>query len=235
MLPPHHLPAQRDYFRSGMGAEVERPMKWIEAQDAWVRARCASAAAVAQQAVGQQAAGGGEGGATEQEQREQKGRGKGEKDARFWQVRPAGLAVGARWPAAAYSALLAAAPPRTPPPPSPLPERPPQAVCLALRQFDGLKDGYWARQAEAEAEAAAGGVDGAAGAIGAMSAWDFLFLESNGVQSCCCCRGCRLQLPQCCRYPLAAAAAAGHRVRSPCAQHTLSTLLFLHPPLPPSP
>jgi hypothetical protein len=48
------------------------------------------------------------------------------------------------------------------------------AVCLVLRQFDGLKAGYRARRA---ALGAAGGGDSAAGR---MSDWDFLFLESNG-------------------------------------------------------
>lgn len=44
-----------------------------------------------------------------------------------------------------------------------------QSVCLLLRQFDGLKDGY---------RAAAASADDAA-AIGDMSDWDFLFLQSN--------------------------------------------------------
>ena len=45
-----------------------------------------------------------------------------------------------------------------------------QAVCLLLHQFDGMKAGYRAaRQAANDAAA-----------IGDMSDWDFLFLESNG-------------------------------------------------------
>ena len=63
-----------------------------------------------------------------------------------------------------------------------------QAVCLTLRQFDGLKTGFAARQAElvatAAAVAAAGGDAGAAAAaaaaVGVMSDWDFLFMESSG-------------------------------------------------------
>lgn len=43
------------------------------------------------------------------------------------------------------------------------------ATCLAVRQFDGLKHGYWA----------ANGGPGP-GKYGPMSDWDFLFLESNG-------------------------------------------------------
>ncbi|KAL4431400.1 hypothetical protein ABPG75_006656 [Micractinium tetrahymenae] len=45
-----------------------------------------------------------------------------------------------------------------------------QSVCLLLHQFDGLKAGYRAAAAAADD----------AGAIGDMSDWDFLFLESNG-------------------------------------------------------
>jgi hypothetical protein len=64
-----------------------------------------------------------------------------------------------------------------------------QAVCLTLRQFDGLKAGFVSRQAElfaAAAAAAAAGGDGAAAAaaasaaVGEMSDWDFLFMESSG-------------------------------------------------------
>ena len=63
-----------------------------------------------------------------------------------------------------------------------------QAVCLTLRQFDGLKAGFAARQAELAAAAAAAGAAGgntaaaatAAAAVGEMSDWDFLFMESSG-------------------------------------------------------
>lgn len=53
------------------------------------------------------------------------------------------------------------------------------AVCLVLRQFDGLKAGYRARRvalglADADDNVAKGG------GVGRMSDWDFLFLESNG-------------------------------------------------------
>lgn len=67
-----------------------------------------------------------------------------------------------------------------------LPPLHPQAVCLLLRQFDGLKAGYRARRAELQAAAAAAGGGGGGGAsavdglVGEMSDWDFLFQTSNG-------------------------------------------------------
>ncbi|EFN51549.1 hypothetical protein CHLNCDRAFT_140007 [Chlorella variabilis] len=91
----------RDYFKAGMGAEIEKPMR-IEEQDRWVRGQCVSGPG---QRVG------------------------AAKNERFW-----------------------------------------EAVCLLLHQFDGMKAGYRAaRQAANDAAA-----------IGDMSDWDFLFLESNG-------------------------------------------------------
>ncbi|PSC74620.1 Phospholipase B-like 1 isoform A [Micractinium conductrix] len=104
----------RDYFNEGMGAETERPMRWIQEQHAWVRARCHEGEPTSAALAEAEEARGGEGG-------------KG--DARYW-----------------------------------------QAVCLLLHQFDGLKAGYRA--------AGARGDD--ADAVGEMSDWDFLFLESNG-------------------------------------------------------
>lgn len=85
------------YFTQVMNASVERPMAWIQEQDAWVRGRCA-------------------------------GREESSPD-RFW-----------------------------------------AAVCLALKQFDGLKAGYWAARSGALAGSARP----------RMSDWDFLFMQSNG-------------------------------------------------------
>ena len=60
-----------------------------------------------------------------------------------------------------------------------------QAVCLLLRQFDGLKAGYRARRAELQAQALALQAEGGASsdaaaaaeeAVGDMSDWDFLFM-----------------------------------------------------------
>ncbi|KAK2076982.1 hypothetical protein QBZ16_005210 [Prototheca wickerhamii] len=84
------------YFTQVMNASVERPMAWIQEQDAWVRGRCA-------------------------------GREESSPD-RFW-----------------------------------------AAVCLALKQFDGLKAGYWAARSGALAGRARP----------RMSDWDFLFMQSN--------------------------------------------------------
>lgn len=146
-----------DYFTRGMGAEVEQPMRWIQEQDSWLRGRCA-------------AGDGQPGGAGD--------------EARFWQARRAG-------PCCTGTPPDCACPPTAAGPyacskccrhtragkrlPSrslgqPAGVRAPtlcharvsmQSVCLLLRQFDGLKDGY---------RAAAASADDAA-AIGDMSDW----------------------------------------------------------------
>ena len=96
----------------------------------------------------------------------------------------------------AHSLISEAGPPTTSSPSLISPSAPPphcwsaqQAVCLLLRQFDGLKAGYRARRAELQAQAAAlalqaeGGASSAAAAaaaaadaVGDKADGDFLFM-----------------------------------------------------------
>lgn len=116
----------------------------MQEQDHWLRGQCAAREAGAPEAPRD--------GQQQQEAR----------DGRFWQVRL--RLLGCRADRSCCCPAIHTCLPC---------HGPAQAVCLLVRQFDGLKAGYRARRAELAAA-------GNGGAAGHMSDWDFLFLESSG-------------------------------------------------------
>jgi hypothetical protein len=135
------------YFVHVMNASLEEPMAWISRQDAWVRSRCAEE---------------GVDGFPQRRRPDSEEADEGDVGARRHRHRHRRRRHAHRSHRGGTGAGQD--------------ERFWAAVCLAIRQFDGVVAGYQARAAD-EARAAGGG---RRPALPPMSAADFLFLESNG-------------------------------------------------------